>query len=62
MINISQLVDSQLPDFFRQEYPVFVDFFKEYYKSQEVDGFFSNILRENPKLSRFGLLQRWSDP
>ena len=46
MINISQLVDSQLPDFFRQEYPVFVDFFKEYYKSQEVDGFSSNILRK----------------
>ncbi|WDS61285.1 hypothetical protein SBM3_00206 [Synechococcus phage S-BM3] len=46
MINISQLVDSQLPDFFRQEYPVFVDFFKEYYKSQEVDGFSSNVLRK----------------
>lgn len=46
MINISQLVDSQLPDFFRQEYPIFVDFFKEYYKSQELDGFSSNVLRK----------------
>ena len=46
MINISHLVDSQLPDFFRQEYPTFVEFFKQYYKSQEIDGFSVNLLRK----------------
>ena len=46
MINVSQLVDSQLSDFFRQEYPTFVKFFEEYYKATEIDGASTGILRQ----------------
>jgi len=46
MINISQLVDNQLPDFFVQEYPLFVEFFKQYYKYTEIDNSSSSILKK----------------
>ena len=46
MIKVSQLVDSQLSDFFRQEYPTFIKFFEEYYKATEIDGASTGILRK----------------
>ena len=46
MINISQLVDNQLPEFFVQEYPLFVEFFKQYYKYTEIDNSSSSILKK----------------
>lgn len=46
MINISQLVDNQLPAFFRQEYPLFVEFFKQYYQYTEVDGSSYSLLKK----------------
>ena len=49
MIKVSQLVDSQLSDFFRQEYPTFVKFFEEYYKATEIDGASTGILRQIQK-------------
>ena len=49
MIKVSQLVDSQLSDFFRQEYPTFVKFFEEYYKATEIDGASTGLLRQIQK-------------
>ena len=49
MIKVSQLVDSQLSDFFRQEYPTFVKFFEEYYKATEMDGASTGLLRKIQK-------------
>ena len=49
MIKVSQLVDSQLSDFFRQEYPTFIKFFEEYYKATEIDGASTGILRQIQK-------------
>ena len=49
MIKVSQLVDSQLSDFFRQEYPTFVKFFEEYYKATEIDGASTGLLRKIQK-------------
>ena len=46
MTNISQLVDNQLPEFFVQEYPLFVDFFKQYYRYTEIDNSSSSILKK----------------
>ena len=49
MIKVSQLVDSQLSDFFRQEYPTFVKFFEEYYKATEIDGASVGLVRNIQK-------------
>ena len=37
-LTISDLVDQQLPSFIAEEFPTFVKFFEEYYKSLEVSG------------------------
>ena len=37
-IKISSVVQNQVPDFVREDYPLFVDFLKQYYISQESDG------------------------
>ena len=37
-LTISDLVDQQLPSFVAEEFPTFVKFFEEYYKSLEVSG------------------------
>ncbi len=37
-LTISDLVDQQLPSFIVDEFPTFVKFFEEYYKSLEVSG------------------------
>ena len=42
-LNISDLIDQQLPDFVVNEFPLFVKFFEEYYKSLEISGGVLNI-------------------
>lgn len=37
-LSISDLIDQQLPDFVVNEFPLFVKFFEEYYKSLEIQG------------------------
>jgi hypothetical protein len=37
-IKISSVVQNQIPDFVKEDYPLFVDFLKQYYISQESDG------------------------
>lgn len=37
-LSISDFIEQQLPDFVVEEFPVFVNFFKEYYKSLEIKG------------------------
>jgi hypothetical protein len=37
-LNISDLIEQQLPDFISEEFSVFVKFFSEYYKSLEIKG------------------------
>ena len=37
-LNISDFIEAQLPDFIAEEYPKFVNFFQEYYKSLEIPG------------------------
>ena len=37
-IKISSVVQNQVPDFVKEDYPLFVDFLKQYYISQEYDG------------------------
>ena len=37
-VKISQVIENQLPEFVQSESPLFVDFMKQYYKSQEFQG------------------------
>ena len=37
-IKISSVVQNQVPDFVKEDYPLFIDFLKQYYISQEFDG------------------------
>ena len=37
-LKISDFIEAQLPDFIAEEYPSFVNFFQEYYKSLEIQG------------------------
>ena len=37
-VKISQVIENQLPEFVQAENPIFVDFMKQYYKSQEFQG------------------------
>ena len=37
-VKISQVIENQLPEFVQAESPLFVDFMKQYYKSQEYQG------------------------
>ena len=42
-LKISDLVAEQLPDFVANEFPTFVKFFEEYYRSLEIVGGISDI-------------------
>ena len=46
---ISTSISGQFPQFIREEFPTFIDFVKEYYKSQELKGYC------------FDIIQNWSD-
>ena len=46
---ISNNIVGQFPQFVREQYPTFIDFVKEYYKSQELKGYC------------FDIIQNWSD-
>ena len=37
-VKISQVIENQLPEFVQAENPLFVDFMKQYYVSQEFQG------------------------
>ena len=37
-VKISQVIENQLPEFVQSESPLFVDFMKQYYISQEYQG------------------------
>ena len=46
---ISTHIVGQFPSFIREEFPTFIDFVKEYYKSQELKGYC------------FDIIQNWAD-
>ena len=46
---ISTHIAGQFPQFIREQFPTFIDFVKEYYKSQELKGYC------------FDIVQNWSD-
>ena len=46
---ISTSITGQFPQFIREQFPTFIDFVKEYYKSQELKGYC------------FDIIQNWSD-
>ena len=46
---ISNHIKGQFPQFVREEFPTFIDFVKEYYRSQELKGYC------------FDIIQNWSD-
>ena len=46
---ISTNIFGQFPSFIREQYPTFIDFVREYYKSQELKGYC------------FDIIQNWSD-
>ena len=43
-VEINQVIENQLPEFVQTENPLFVDFMKQYYTSQEYQGGSINIL------------------
>ena len=53
-VEINQVIENQLPEFVQTESPLFVDFMKQYYISQEYQGGSINIA-EN--LDRYTKLQ-----
>ena len=53
-VEINQVIENQLPEFVQSENPLFVDFMKQYYISQEYQGGSINIA-EN--LDRYTNLQ-----
>ena len=55
-VEISQVIENQLPEFVQAENPLFVDFMKQYYISQEYQGGSINIA-EN--LDRYTKLQTY---
>ena len=42
-VEINQVIENQLPEFVQSESPLFVDFMKQYYISQEFQGGSVNI-------------------
>ena len=55
-VEINQVIENQLPEFVQAESPLFVDFMKQYYISQEYQGGSINIA-EN--LDRYTKLQTY---
>ena len=55
-VEINQVIENQLPEFVQSESPLFVDFMKQYYISQEYQGGSINIA-EN--LDRYTKLQTY---
>ena len=55
-VEINQVIENQLPEFVQSESPLFVDFMKQYYISQEYQGGPTNIT-EN--IDRYTKLQTY---
>ena len=55
-VEINQVIENQLPEFVQSESPLFVDFMKQYYISQEYQGGSINVA-EN--LDRYTKLQTY---
>ena len=55
-VEINQVIENQLPEFVQAESPLFVDFMKQYYVSQEYQGGSVNIA-EN--IDRYTKLQTY---
>ena len=55
-VEINQVIENQLPEFVQAESPLFVDFMKQYYISQEYQGGPTNIT-EN--IDRYTKLQTY---
>ena len=51
-VEINQVIENQLPEFVQAESPLFVDFMKQYYISQEYQGGSINIA-ENLEAKEF---------
>ena len=55
-VEINQVIENQLPEFVQSESPLFVDFMKQYYISQEYQGGSINI---SENLDRYTKLQTY---
>ena len=44
-VQINSVVENQIPNFVREDFPLVAEFLKEYYRSQEIDGSSYNILQ-----------------
>ena len=55
-VEINQVIENQLPEFVQTENPLFVDFMKQYYVSQEYQGGSINI---SENLDRYTKLQTY---
>ena len=57
-VKIASIVQSQLPDFVREEYPLVSEFLKEYYNSLEVSGGTLDVLQNIDKYVKIDELTR----
>ena len=55
-VQINQVIENQLPEFVQSESPLFVDFMKQYYISQEYQGGSVNI---SENIDRYTKLQTY---
>ena len=55
-VQINQVIENQLPEFVQSESPLFVDFMKQYYISQEYQGGSINI---SENIDRYTKLQTY---
>ena len=52
-VEINQVIENQLPEFVQSESPLFVDFMKQYYISQEYQGGSINIAENLDRYTKF---------
>ena len=54
-VQINQVIENQLPEFVQSESPLFVDFMKQYYISQEYQGGSINIAENIDRYTNYKL-------
>ena len=52
-VEINQVIENQLPEFVQSENPLFVDFMKQYYISQEYQGGSTYISENIDRYTKF---------
>ena len=57
-LKISDLIEYQLPNFITAEFPCFVEFYKEYYKSLEADGGVLDVAENFLSVKNIDLLRK----